>query len=84
MPAMAGASIAYPPRTTAAEILPAFMTRALARTHEPKNGRSPSQVKQPAASVVIDEQTDRMKVEHYPEATLNAAADWPKEELPQY
>ena len=67
-----------------AEILPAFMTRALARTHQPKASRSPNQVKQPVASVVIDKQTDRVKVEHYPEAILNAAADWPKEELPQY
>ena len=38
----------------AAEILTAFMTRALARTHQPKNGRSQSQVERQYQSADIE------------------------------
>jgi hypothetical protein len=51
------------------------MTRALARTHQAKYGRSQSQLKQPVASAAIDEQADRVKVERYPETMLETAAD---------
>jgi hypothetical protein len=37
-----------------AEILTVFMTRALARTHQPKNGRSQSQPKHPDQSADVE------------------------------
>jgi hypothetical protein len=61
------------------------MTRALARTHEPKNSRS-----QAKSNAKINPQTSKQQTSgrnkvgnDCPEASLDDAALWPKEELPQ-